>query len=108
MQHKAQARDVAPGTREASDEPASNWIRAGRNNDWDCFGNVNGSNDRVITTGRYNGINFKPNQLSSEVMVPLRFPVHKAPFNDNVLSFAVAELAESLPERFIVDPKPRT
>src|SRR5690348_16252324 len=107
MQHKAQARDVAPGTREASDEPASNWIRAGRNNDWDCFGNVHGSNDRVITTGRYNGITLQPNQLSGEIMVSLRFTVHKAPFYHNVLSFTVAELAETLPERFIIDSKPR-
>src|SRR4029450_9914785 len=107
MQHIAQASNVAPGMRETSDEPPSNWIRASRNNNWDCFGHVHGSNDRVITTGRYNSINFKPNELVGEITVPLRFTVHKAPFNHNVLSLSVAELAEALPERFIVDPKPR-
>lgn len=42
---------------------------------------------------RYDGINFKPNELSGEIMVSLGFAVHKAPLNYNVLSLNVAELA---------------
>jgi hypothetical protein len=107
MQHVTHARDVATGMRETSDEPASHWIRASQNNNWDCFGDVHGGNDRIITTSRYDGINFKANELSGEIMVSLGFAVDKAPFNHNVLSIDVSELVETLPKRFIVDPETR-
>ena len=48
--------------------------------------------DRLISTGRYDRINFKSNELSCGIVVLLRFAIYEAPFNHNVLSLNVAEL----------------
>ena len=83
--------------RQAGDKSKANRVSNGRHDDRDRAGGLLGGTGRIISRGN-DAVHLETNQLRGEFRKSIYVPFCRSILNDNVFTFDVTKLAQSLVE----------
>jgi hypothetical protein len=92
--HLGQTSNVAPGPRQACNNPGRYWITRSHHYDWNSAGGFFGFQS-IVGNGRNDDVDFEPNQIGDEPREAVVFSIGVSVLDGDILSINPSEVRQS-------------